>query len=199
MARKVDHARRKREIAEKSIRLFSQVGYENVSLIMVAAATGVSRTVLYRYFCSKREILDAAIKAALAEVACACTAVVLRREPALAKLEHVCHAVVDLLFKRREFVIAVFDFVLGMVRTGADMNTGIRDYTAATRLLIRRLLVQARRRGEMPANLAVERISDVIYSEFESCAMRLVLNTERDSAAARGRFSDIVHALSLWK
>ena len=48
MAKKVDHEQRKREIAEKAIRLFSQVGYDNVSLIMIAAAAGISRTVLYR-------------------------------------------------------------------------------------------------------------------------------------------------------
>ena len=48
MAKKVDHEQRKWEIAEKAIRLFSQVGYDNVSLIMIAAAAGVSRTVLYR-------------------------------------------------------------------------------------------------------------------------------------------------------
>ena len=41
MAKKVDHEQRKREIAEKAIRLFSQVGYDNVSLIMIAAAAGV--------------------------------------------------------------------------------------------------------------------------------------------------------------
>ena len=199
MARKVDHARRKREIAEKSIRLFSQVGYENVSLIMVAAATGVSRTVLYRYFCSKREILDAAILTALAEVEAESHAILLGRGTAMEKIERICHAVIDQMFAKREFVVAVFDYVLGMVRIGADMNQKIRDYTNGTRQVLQRLVERAIRRGELPEGLIVDRISDAIYSEFESCAMRIVLNTERDSSAAKVRFSDILHAISLWK
>ena len=45
------------------MKLFSQVGYDNVTLIMIASSAGVARTVLYRYFRSKREVLDAAILA----------------------------------------------------------------------------------------------------------------------------------------
>ena len=50
MANNVYHEQRKLEIAEKAIRLFSQVGYDYVSLIMIAGAAGISRTVLYRHF-----------------------------------------------------------------------------------------------------------------------------------------------------
>jgi AcrR family transcriptional regulator len=199
MSRKIDHEQRKQEIARKALRLFSQVGYENVSLIMIAADTGISRTVLYRYFCSKREILDAAILTALAEVEAESHAILLTRGTAMEKIERICHAVIDQMFAKREFVVAVFDYVLGMVRIGADMNQKIRDYTNGTRQVLQRLVERAIRRGELPEGLIVDRISDAIYSEFESCAMRIVLNTERDSSAAKVRFSDILHAISLWK
>ena len=169
MARKVDHEQRKKEIAAKALRLFSQVGYDNVSLIMIAAAAGVSRTVLYRYFCSKREVLDASIQQA------------------------------DEMFAHREFVIAVFDFVVGMVRTGADMSAGIAEYTYGTRNAIKLLVSHGKKAGEFPEILLEDRTSDAIYAEFESCAMRIVLNTERNAEAAKVRFSDIIHAISNWK
>ena len=108
MARKVDHAVRRREIAEKALMLFSQVGYENVSLIMIAAATGVSRTVLYRYFCSKREVMDAAILTVTGVIEARCKSVIASRAPAMERLEKVCHVVVDVMFRNRAFVIAVF-------------------------------------------------------------------------------------------
>ena len=199
MAKKVDHEERRQEIAKKALKLFSQVGYENVSLIMIAAATGISRTVLYRYFCSKREVMDAAILTVTGEIEARCKDVITSRASAMERLEKVCHAVVDVMFKNREFVIAVFDYVIGLVRTGADMTHGIREYTSGTRDAIKSLIDHAKRRGEVPDVLIVERISDAIYAEFESCAMRIVLGTEHDSRAAKVRFSDVVRAISIWK
>lgn len=199
MAHKVDHDLRKKKLAEQAIRLFSQVGYDNVSLGMISAAAGIPRTVLYRYFCSKREVMDAAILTVTHEIELQCREILSSRETAPARLEKICHAVVDVMFANREFVIAVFDFVLGMVRAGADMSHGIAEYTAGTRETIKKLLEHAKRRGEIPQILIVERISDAIYAEFESCAMRIVLGTERDSHAAQVRFSDIIKALSSWK
>lgn len=199
MARKVDHEQRKKEIAAKALRLFSQVGYDNVSLIMIAAAAGVSRTVLYRYFCSKREVLDASIQQVVDIIEGRCTKIMASRASASEKLIGICHAVADEMFAHREFVIAVFDFVVGMVRTGADMSAGIAEYTYGTRNAIKLLVSHGKKAGEFPEILLEDRTSDAIYAEFESCAMRIVLNTERNAEAAKVRFSDIIRAISNWK
>ena len=199
MAKKVDHEQRKREIAEKAIRLFSQVGYDNVSLIMIAAAAGVSRTVLYRYFCSKREVMDAAIVAVTDVIEKRCTKIMASRAKTTEKLEGVCHTVVEVMFKNKEFLVAVFDFVVGMARSGVDMDSSISRFTSGTRIAIKRLIEYAIEKHELPEKLVVERISDAIYAQFESCAMRIVIGTEHDDKAAKVRFSDIVRALSIWK
>jgi len=199
MARKVDHEQRKREIAEKAIRLFSQVGYDNVSLIMIAAAAGVSRTALYQYFCSKREVLDAAIVRVTDDITARCTPVLTGKDTAVKKLEGVCHAVLDVMFERKEFLVAVFDFVIGMVRTGADMNANIRNFTTATRTVLQRLVEIGKQRGELPEILQVKRTTDVLYSGFESAALRIVIGTETDAHAAKVRFSDMLKAISTWR
>lgn len=199
MAKKVDHDQRKREISERAIHLFSQVGYDNVSLNMIAASLGVSRTVLYRYFCSKREVMDAAITTVTDRIESECTRIILGRERPLEKLRLVCQTVADVMFDNQQFLIAVFDFVVGRVRTGVGMNESIQRFTEGTRTAIRRLIASAIDRGEIPDILVVERIADAIYAEFESCAMRIVLGTERDSSAARVRLSDVIRAISIWK
>lgn len=199
MAKKVDHEQRKREIAEKALRLFSQVGYDNVSLIMIAAACGVSRTVLYRYFCSKREVMDASIQQVVDVIESRCTKIISSRAKASEKLIGVCHAVAEEMFAHREFVIAVFDFVVGMVRAGADMNNRISEYTSGTRNAIKLLVTHGKKAGEFPEILLEERTADAIYAELESCAMRIVLNTERNANAAKVRFSDIIRAITNWK
>lgn len=199
MSHKVNPAERRRDIAQKAMRLFSKVGFDNVSLVMIAAATGISRTVLYRYFCSKREILEAAIGTVTGEVERRCRDIVASRLPAPVRLERVCHAVVDIMFDNRDFAIAVFDYVLGQVRQGGDMTRVIDEYTRGTREAMRRLVECGKRRGELPSMLIAERITDAIYAEFESSAMRLVLSTETGPEAARVRFSDIIRAISIWK
>ena len=199
MAKKVDHDQRKREIAERAIRLFSQVGFDNVSLNMIAASVGVSRPVLYRYFCSKREVMDAAILTVTGRINDDCTQILVSRKSPLEKLELVCHAVTDVMFANQQFLVAVFDFVVGMVRSGADMNASIQRFTSGTRDVLRRLIASAISRGEIAEILVVDRIADAIYAEFESCAMRIVLGTEADSSAAKKRFSDVVRAISIWK
>ena len=199
MAKKVDHEQRKREIAEKAIRLFSQVGYDNVSLIMIAAAARISRTVLYRYFCSKREVMDAAIVMVTDGVEKRCTKIMASRMKNTEKLEGICHTVVDEMFKNKEFLVAVFDFVVGMARSGAEMGPNIARFTVGTRTALKRLIEYAIGNGELPEILVVDRISDALYAQFESCAMRIVIGTEKDSRAAKVRFSDIIRAISIWK
>lgn len=197
--RRINHDDRKKEIAEKAIRLFSQVGYDNVSLIMIAAAAGISRTVLYRYFCSKREVLDAAIVFVTDSIEAKCTKIMSSRAKNTEKIEAVCHTVVDVMFKNKDFLVAVFDFVVGMARSGVAMDSSIRRFTTGTRTALRRLIEYAIDRGEIPEKLVVERIADAIYSQFEACAMRIVIGTESTAKDAKVRFSDIVRAISIWK
>ena len=199
MAKKVNHEQRKREIAEKAIRLFSQIGYDNVSLIMIAAAAGISRTILYRYFCSKREVMDAAIVTVTSVIEQRCTKIMASRAKNTEKLEGICHTVVDVMFKNKEFLVAVFDFVVGMARSGADMDSNISRFTAGTRNALKLLIAHAIEKHEIPEKLVIERISDALYAQFESCAMRIVIGTEHDSKAAKIRFSDVIRALSIWR
>lgn len=199
MAKKVDHEERKREIAERAVRLFSKVGYDNVSLIMIAAATGISRTVLYRYFCDKREILDAAILTVTGQIEKRCTSILASRDTVPVKLLGLCNTVVEVMFANKEFLVAVFDFVVGMVRSGANMTPSVAAFTKGTREALNRLIRHGIRRGELPAVLDVHRTADAIYAEFESCALRIVIGTESDAKAAKQRISDVVRAISAWK
>jgi len=199
MSQRIDHEVRKRKIAVRAMHLFSKVGFDNVSLIMIAESCGIARTVLYRYFCDKREVLDASIMAVTGEMSEKCNRIIRGRDPIVRKLELVCHEVVDVMFANKEFLIAVFDYVIGMVRTGVDMNATIAQFTSGTRDAIRLLVEHGIRNGDFPPILIPERTTDAVYAEFESCALRIVLGTERDAAAAKVRFSDVIRAISTWK
>ena len=117
----------------------------------------------------------------------------------LEKLEAVCQTVAEVMFKNKEFLVAVFDFVVGMARSGVEMGPNVAHFTSGTRTALRLLIKHALEKGEIPEKLVIDRISDAIYAQFESCAMRIVIGTEHDAKAAKVRFSDVVRAISIWK
>lgn len=195
--RKVNHEQRRQDIADTAVRMFSQVGYENVSLIMIAAAAGVSRTALYQYFRDKREVMDSAITLITDHIARECAGILRTRATANIRLEKVCHTVVEVMFANKDFLIAVFDFTLGLVRSRASIGPALRRFTAGTRKVVLHLIRQGKLRGEYAGTLDAETTTDVIYSEFESCAMRIVLGTEKSAKLAKQRFSCIMKTLKL--
>ena len=196
MARKIDHEARKRAIVARAMHLFSQVGYDNVSLIMIAAASGVARTVLYRYFCSKREVLDAAILETTRHIMDDCRGVLAGRRPVADKLEAICFATVDTLFDKRQFLVAVYDFVIAMVRTGADMSGKIYEFTSGIRETFVRLIDEGKSRKEFAADVDTVRTADTLYSFFESFTMRLIMRTENGPEAAKARFQDMIASIA---
>ena len=143
------------------MKLFSQVGYDNVSLIMIASSAGVARTVLYRYFRSKREVLDAAILAATRQIMGECKKEIARRGKVSDRL------VADVLFEKKEFLAAIFDFVLSMVRSGEDMGERIHRFTGGIKAVFRELLTEGVVKGEFKPEIDPERAAEGFYSLLE--------------------------------
>ena len=178
------------------MKLFSQVGYENVTLIMVAGAAGVARTVLYRYFRSKREVFDAAILAATRQIMRDCKKVMSSRGAVADRLGLVCYEVTDVLFEKKEFLSAIFDFVLSMVRSGEDMSERIVAFTGGIRTAIGELITEGVMKGEFRSDIDPERTAERFYCGLESCVLRIVLGTEVNSAAVKVRFSEMIRSIS---
>ncbi len=196
MSARIDHESRRLEIAFKAMKLFSQVGYDNVSLIMIASSAGVARTVIYRYFHSKREVLDAAILAATRQIMKDCKKEIASRGKIADRLAMVCYHVADVLFEKKEFLAAIFDFVLSMVRAGEDMSARIHRFTGGIKTVFVQLITEGAMKGEFSSDVDPERAAEGFYSLLESCVLRIVLGTETNSAHIKVRISDMIRAIS---
>ena len=62
MAAIIEHEKRKHEILQKSLDVFMDEGYDDVTFQKIADRCGITRTTLYIYFKNKREIFLWSIK-----------------------------------------------------------------------------------------------------------------------------------------
>ena len=121
MAKAIDHNVRKRLVVTKAMKIFAQMGYSKVSFLTISEATGIARTALYRYFKTKRELFDEAISELTGSIMIELRDVMTREIPVPRRMELVCDLVVDEFFSKRDFFLAIFDFVFSMVRVGEDI------------------------------------------------------------------------------
>lgn len=197
MSARIDHESRRLEIAFKAMKLFSHVGYDNVTLLMIASSAGVARTVIYRYFRSKREVLDAAILAATHQIMKECKKEQSSRGKVSDRLSMVCYHVADVMFEKKDFLAAIFDFVLSMVRSGEDMGARIHRFTGGIKTVFIQLITEGMMRGEFDQDLNPESSAEGFYSLLESCVLRIVLGTETNSDHIKVRIADMVRAISV--
>lgn len=196
MPARVDHDIRRTEIALKAMKLFSQVGYENVSLIMVASAAGVARTVIYRYFRSKRDVFDAAILAATRKIMGECRKEMSGGGSVSDRLSMVCFRVTDTLFEERDFLAAIFDFVMSMVRKGEDMRHRISHFTSGIKDAFREMVTEGVMKGEFSAEVDPDRVAERLFCVLESSVLRIVLGIETCSSSIKVHFADMVKSLA---
>ena len=196
MAKRIDHAARRQFIVERSMGLFAQLGYAKVSFLTISEATGVARTALYRYFKTKREIFDEAIHGCTHAIKVSSAAIAVQPLPVPERLNRVADRVIDTLFERKQFLLAIYAFVIDMVRRGEDMRGRIAQFTGGLRELFLRLLEEGARRGELSANVDPRLTSDVLVALLESVVLRILLGVERDAEKSKLRFSAMVRSIA---
>lgn len=195
MAGFVDHHARRHEIIMTSIRLFAKEGYQDVTFGMIAAHTGVARTVLYRYFRDKRQIFDAAIAELLSRIVRKHTEIVRSDVSAYGRIAKICTAVTVMLFDNRDFLCVIIDFVMSMKRAGYDMSRRIKKFTFGLKRVIHTLLLWGVRRGEFRAGLNADVLTDILYAQFESAVLRLTVSDDALQSDVLERIDEILKGL----
>ena len=192
MAKRIDHAARRQFIVERSMGLFAQMGYAKVSFLTISESTGVARTALYRYFKTKREIFDEAIHGCTHAIKEASAAIARQPLPVPERLNRVADTVIDTLFERKQFLLAIYAFVIDMVRRGEDMRARIARFTGGLRELFLRLLEEGARRARVDPRLT----SEVLFALLESVVLRILLGVELDAEKSKLRFSAMVKSIA---
>lgn len=196
MARKIDHKTRKSEIVAASIKLFAVHGYSGVNYGMIAKACKISRTLLYTYFKDKRAIFNEAIAGVTRRVAAKYYEVIHSRHSADAKLRQICITVFAMLFDNRDFVCAISDYLAELRRQGAPVpQSHIIRHTFGLRRIIHSLIIEAVRNGEYRPDIDPDRLTTVLYSQFEAAALRIVITGNAELSESIDQLDGIIFSL----
>lgn len=195
MSKGVNHDVRKRMVVMKAMRLFAQMGYQKVSFSTISDATGIARTALYRYFKTKRDLFDEAIYEITGGIMTELRDIIARGNPVHKRLELVCDQVVEEFFDKKDFFLAIFDFVFSMVRVGEDMTGRIALFTDGLKLVFRKLVQEGIRTGEISSKTDPGNAAEILFSQMESVAFKVLLGVEKSPEGSRRRFCGMIDTI----
>jgi AcrR family transcriptional regulator len=193
----VDHENRKRLILDKSLELFVQRGYADVTFQNIAEQCGVSRTTIYKYFENKRQIFSYTIRQLIDGM----------DEPfrrvandesmtTIEKLRQVMNDVVSLLIQQNSLLKVIMDYLLIEKQVGAEIQRKIERYTIGMRFLLERLIQKGIDRGEFSSETA-EKVGDLLYSILESTILRLIVLERADRREIAQEVDYLLHSLTV--
>jgi TetR/AcrR family transcriptional regulator, transcriptional repressor of bet genes len=176
MPKIVDHVKRRAELAEAAWRTITRNGIEQTTTRMVAREAGCSTGALAHYFRGKEALLRAALQHSYAENDAAMAAHA--ANPGLEAIRTLLVAHLPVTRERRERWALWLAFAS---RAATDPETFQELLTRydAWRDLVRRSLVEAQKRGEMPAELDPKSEAQVLVAFVDGVGRQAALEPRR--------------------
>ncbi len=165
MPKIVDKEERMNTILKKAMEVFSEVGYRESNLTLIAERCALSRPTVYLYFKDKKDIYYYAVKKVTSEMFTLYSHYAFD-EGDKDELERLDMIVTDLFEKAKNNDSALsnlVEFILMEKRSGVDVYSTIRARTAKLRILIKRLILQGIHRGTIK-ECDTEKVGDEVYS-----------------------------------
>ncbi len=180
MAALVEHDKRKHEILEKSLDLFIEEGYEDVTFQKIADRCGITRTTLYIYFKNKREIFLWSIKQLTSNVERELMAII--SDGTLSSLDclrSIITKVFDIADKNRQLFKVCLSYLMQLQKSGIDVNDRVTRRVIRIQHLLTIVIIRGQKNGEIKKEFSVKELNDLFYGFMETAIFRLsVLNSQ---------------------
>ncbi len=179
MPKIIDHTQRKIAILRQAFKLFARDGYQNTSLSQLAEACEISRPTLYLYFRDKEEIFNYAVKYYTDEMFSGYRENAAVEGPVLPQIRRI---VADIIFKswhNRDFITSLGDYIFQKRRDDRDFPIIIRRRTVKLDLLLRRMLREGVRSGEI-RSIPIEATAMQILDLIQAFLFKVAIFTSAD-------------------
>lgn len=195
MAIVVEHDKRKQEILSKSLELFVEEGYDDVTFQKIADRCGITRTTLYIYFKNKREIFQWSIKQLTAALESAVKEIMadesLSSKECLVK---VMNKVIDVCEENFQLFVILQPYFIQLKKSGVDINERINRRIIRLRHILSTIIISGIEKGEF-LDIPVKDINNLLYSFIESVIYRLAYQGMKQADEVRTSVTLAVNGL----
>jgi AcrR family transcriptional regulator len=197
MAVIIEHEKRKSEILEKSLDIFVEEGFENVTFQKIADRCGVTRTTLYIYFKDKREIFMSSIRQLTDGIETELQKII--RNDSLTteeKLRATMMQIIDSCTENRRLFTAVLNYLIQLQKAGKDPNERVRRRIVRLRHILSTLIIEGIANGEF-RTVNVKYADELLYGVIESAIFRLAVLDQKTLAEIRGTIHFAIDCLGV--
>lgn len=179
MAIIVEHDKRKKEILLKSLDVFVDEGYEDVTFQKIADRCGITRTTLYIYFKNKHEIFLGSIK----ELVSILEQTILKNinDSSITcqqALRNILLSIIDTCQENKKLFIIILTYLLQVKKSGIDTNERVRRRVVRLKHHLSTILIRGIKNKEF-IDKPVKQMNELLYGLIESAIFRLaILNQE---------------------
>lgn len=175
MAIVVEHDKRKHEILDKALDVFSEEGYEDATYQKIADRCGITRTTLYIYFKNKREIFLYSIKQLTQDLESELRIIIADKEklPSV-RLTELMIKVLDKCIENNKLFNVLLTYLLQLKKSGKDPADRVRRRIVRLRHLLSMLLIEGINSGEFK-KINVKAVNEMLYSIIESSIFRMAI------------------------
>ena len=168
MAIIVEHEKRRHEILEKALELFTEEGYENVTFQKIADRCAITRTTLYIYFKNKQEIFVSSIKELTGTLEDQLREIIFKEGISAADcLKMLLTHILDKCEANKKFFRVLLVYLIQVQKTGVDAG------------MLNIIIIRGKENGEFK-EVPIKQTTDIFYTLIESGVFRLAVEGRKD-------------------
>lgn len=179
MATVVEHDKRREEILERSLDVFMDEGYEDVTFQKIADRCGITRTTLYIYFKNKREIFLFSIKQFLSTLEESLIKIATDTTISTEKvLKSMLRFILEKCEENRKLFAVLLPYLVQLQKSGINTEERVLRRTIRLQHLMNCVIIRGIRSGEFK-KVSVRYANVMLYSLLESAIFKIaVLNSK---------------------
>lgn len=179
MATVVEHDKRREEILERSLDVFMDEGYEDVTFQKIADRCGITRTTLYIYFKNKREIFLWSIKQFLSTLEEVLIKIATDQNATTENiLKDMIKFILDKCDENRKLFAVLLPYLVQLQKSGVNTEERVLRRVIRLQHLLNCVIIRGIRSGEFK-KISVKYANNMLYAIIESAIFKIsVLNAK---------------------
>ncbi|MCR5217804.1 TetR/AcrR family transcriptional regulator [Treponema sp.] len=192
MAVLVEHNKRKREILEKSLELFIEEGYEDVTFQKIADKCGITRTTLYIYFKNKREIFVYSIKQMTETLEKSLIKII--KDDSLTSIDclrNIFEEILSHIENNSQLFKVLLIYLIQLQKSGVNVDERVTRRVIRVQHLMSTIIIRGQKKGEIK-QMSVKEANDLFYSQMECAIFRLAVLGKKQLTGIREMINYII-------